>query len=157
MNTRPLLLAALLAASPLAHAQTIGIDLISAHIPHRDRQNNVNPGVYVKFDNGLLLGTYRNTYRRQSAVAAYSLDYGRYSLLIGVVSGYQKRVEPIPCADPNNENCSRTTGFSRGFLAPVLAPSYAFPAVYGVTPRITYIPGLGFASSVFHLSLEKSL
>lgn len=157
MNLRAVLVALILAGSAaLGHAQTVGLDLVSAHIPHAADQNNVNPGIYARFDNGLLLGTYRNTIRRQSLLIAYQHDFNAtFGVLIGAVSGYQKHREVIPCQTACFEPATYTTGWSRGYFTPVLAPTFTFPQVAGFTPRVTFIPGIG-GSSVFHLSVEKS-
>lgn len=157
MNARAVLIALLLIGfASFAHAQTFGLNTVSLHVPRGPDQNNVNPGVYARFDNGLTLGTYRNTWRRQSLLIAYQYDFNAtFGLLIGAVSGYQKRIEVIPCQTACYEPATHTTGFSHGYFTPVLAPTIAFPAFHGFTPRMTFIPGVG-GSSVFHLSVEKS-
>ena len=150
---KPLALACLLAIGDVS-AATVGIDIGSVHIPAHANQNNFNPGLYALFDNGVGLGTYRNTIRRESVWLAYRVETGPVTWLAGVISGYQRREVPIACA-PGYSGCTRITGNSRGFLMPFLSPSVALPPVAGVTPRLSFVPGVGNSSSVFHLSIER--
>lgn len=125
-----------------ARSQTIGVHVVSMHMPARPDQNNQNLGLYVRSADGWTLGGYRNTLRRTSLYAGGTMSLlGPLDLTAGVISGYQDK---------------GGKGHSRGALSPLLAFSYALPvAVLGVTPRVTYVPGhLVKASDVLHLSFE---
>lgn len=145
-----------LAASAAAQARTIGVDLVSDHIPAHADQNNVNPGVYALLDNGVGLGTYRNTLRRESFWLGYHFETGPVTWIAGLISGYQRRETAVACA-PGFTGCTHISGNSRGYLMPFLSPSIALPEIAGATPRISFVPGVGNSSSVFHLSVEWRL
>lgn len=133
--------AALLIAGS-AQALTGGMHLHSLHAPANDSDNNANRGLYIRTDQGLTMGMYRNTYRRLSPYVAQSFDFGQADLVLGVIGGYQRKGD---------------AGFSRGYLSPLAAVSYAMPVqVMGVTPRLTLVPGhLVKARTVLHLSVER--
>ena len=140
-----------------AHAQVIGVNLVSRHFPARSYQNNFNPGAYVKWDNGIVLGGYRNTLWRPSFYAGYVLESGPFALTIGAVTGYQRRTTAVPCTRAGYTGCTEWHGYSNGYLTPMFSPSVRLPSIAGVTPRLSYIPGFGVSPSVVHLSLEFSL
>ena len=150
---------------------TVGLHLASHHFPSYDYQQNFNPGVYVRFDNGLTAGGYRNTIGRNSFYVGYTLEGKEtpFALTVGAITGYQKRstvtqvVTPIPCPDPASmircsEGHPETTwmGTSKGAVTLMFAPSIRLPEVLGVTPRVSVVPRLGAGSStVVHLSIER--
>ena len=153
-------------------AQSVGLHLVSVHIPAREGQHNFNPGIYVRFDNGVTLGTYHNTLGKQTFYAGYTVEHGPFALTLGAASGYQRQETVTlgtmkPCtleqAAANGGACvqqSRHTDTSSGtkaYLTPMLAPSVRLPDVLGLVPRISYIPGLAGSSNVFHLSIERAL
>ena len=74
-----------------ASAQVIGAHLGSYHDPDPGNlANNVNPGAYIRFDNGLTAGAYKNSLKRDSAYIGYtSQEWGRVSVTAGIVSGYR--------------------------------------------------------------------
>ena len=81
-----------------AHAQTVGLHLFSAH--EQPGMNNTNPGVYVRLDNGLTLGTYFNSVRKQSAYAGWTFETPEWNRLtaaitIGAVTGYATKVTAL--------------------------------------------------------------
>lgn len=141
------------------HAQTtIGLHLVSVHVPKRDYQHNFNPGIYVITEDGLTLGAYRNTLDRMSFYAGLTAERGPFALTLGVTTGYQKRMVPVACADPANDKgngCLSQRGSTNGVLQPFLTPSVRLPALAGLTPRLSYIPGFGVNASVLHLSIER--
>jgi hypothetical protein len=111
-----------------ANAQTIGLHLASAHA--HGGYNNSNPGIYLRLDNGVTFGTYRNSDRRQSAYLAYtweSTEWHRFSagLTAGGVTGYDRKVSPM------------------------LVPSVAFSGV-----RLGIVPRPRGGSSALHLMVE---
>lgn len=158
--------ASLMTCSKPASAQqtTMGVHLYSVHAPAKDYQNNENPGLYIRTAEGWTAGVYRNTLRRTSVYAGYTVDYAPFSLTVGAISGYQRKYERV-VAGPNGEcdngtgfrYCTQQTGATRGAITLLLAPSVALPPVLGAVPRVSYVPGLAGAANVFHLSLERKL
>jgi hypothetical protein len=74
-----------------ASAGTVGLHIASYH--DAPGFNNTNPGLYVKLDNGVVIGGYHNSLRRQSLYAGkhYSLyESGamELGLTVGLVGGY---------------------------------------------------------------------
>jgi hypothetical protein len=55
-------------------AATLGLHLGTAH--SRSGFNGVNPGLYVRADNGLTVGAFRNSYGDPSAYAAMTIETG---------------------------------------------------------------------------------
>lgn len=123
----------------------VGIHLGSVHVDQNEwlkanKPNNVNPGVYVEFDSGLTLGTYRNTNRDQSAYVAYTHHFGKVgpllpSVAVGIVSGY------------------------RDGLKPMIVPSIALEVHPHIRPRLSYAPKIDSGAArtgahIFHLSVE---
>lgn len=142
-----------------AQAQTtMGLHLASVHIPARDYQHNVNPGLYVKADTTWLpvtVGAYRNTLGRNSVYLAGVLERGPFALAVGAVTGYQRKTEAVACQSPYANVCTRSMGVSSGLLALMFAPSVRLPTIGGATPRLSIIPSLGRGTStVLHLSVE---
>lgn len=125
-----------------AQALTGGLHLHSMHTPAQEADNNLNRGAYVRTDGGLMIGAYRNTYRRLSPYVAQTIPVGPFDLALGVIGGYQRKGDD---------------GFSCGYLSPLAAISYAMPVqLMGVTPRLTLVPGhLVKARTVLHLSVER--
>lgn len=129
-------LAALAAACPFANAQDfemprVGVHVASKHLPERrpngKAYNNDNPGLYLRWDNGITVGTYENSYGRRSNYLAWSWTSEKCgpALTMGLVTGYLKN-KP----------------------APMLAPSICFADHI----RIAGFPGRNAA--VVHLSIE---
>lgn len=136
----------------------IGLHLASVHVPAHDWQDNFNPGIYAEHvDTGITLGTYHNTLGRQTVYAGWTYNWGPASLTLGAATGYRKETQEVPCnAEPAKHytRCTMTLGTGRGALVPVIAPSVKLPAVLGVTPRVSFIPGAAGSANVFHLSIE---
>jgi len=93
----------------------IGFHLFSQHIPSNN-YNNVNPGIYYRLAEGPIAGIYRNSLRRTSVYAGYMLEYGRFGVTGGVVTGYTSGAQPL------------------------LVPSMALFTYRGVTTRLVFIP-----------------
>lgn len=89
-----------------ATAQTVGLHLVSAH--QHGGLNGINPGVYVRFGNGATVGTFRNSYKRQSAYAAWTFETGHAAGLSAAVT------------------IGAITGYPAAKVMPMLAPSVAF-------------------------------
>jgi hypothetical protein len=98
-NTFAALLTALLSGH--VAAATLGAHIATAHIP-RGEFNNINPGVYARFDGGLTVGAYRNSFRRTSIYAGKTWESGalmagaRVALTAGVISGYEHPLLLVP-------------------------------------------------------------
>jgi len=74
-----------------ASAQTVGIHTFSIH--EKSGFNNTNPGLYVRHDNGVTYGFFKNSYRRDSAYLAYTVETEEWknftlAMTVGGVSGY---------------------------------------------------------------------
>lgn len=121
-------------------ANTIGLHIGSAHLPDNGRVNNVNPGLFYRADSGATAGFYRNSNRRMSAYAGYSKEWGVLGLTAGVITGYDKR----------------HGGHSNSPVAALVAASINGPEIFGLMPRLSYIPGhIVKAADVLHLSIER--
>lgn len=169
---------ALFGGKARADELTIGVDLYSHHIPARSYQNNANLGIYVRSESGLGGGIYRNTLRRNSLWLGQQVKLGRVDVMLGAVSGYQKKCTdtvtevatpaPVmvfraggPALGTQHEPAPHMTtvhtehechGFSRGWATPMVAPSIALPRMYGTTPRLWFVATPHRA--VIHLSTE---
>jgi hypothetical protein len=99
----------------------------------RDRLSSDTYGAYWVGDSGLTLGAYRNSYRRTSIYAAYSLQGDVFGVTAGVASGYGKpRLMVMPTAR------LRLGG--------------------GFSLRVGYVPRVkSDASAVVHFMAEKEL
>lgn len=147
-------------------AQTIGLDTVSFHYPDKAYFNNANPGLYYRTASGIQVGAYHNTLDRTTFYAAklWDIRYG-FGLVAGLGTGYQKKYEqvdpekgPNDCGDGTRPPCYANRGRSRGAISPILALTWASPPVFGVSARVTAMPGFFTgASSVAHLALEYAL
>jgi hypothetical protein len=117
----------------------LGLHVASAHLDVAQGTpplSGINPGVYVEFKRGAVLGVYHNSLGRRSAYAAYKFNLARnedaeFGVALGGVTGYDWRVSP--------------------FVLPTLR--LALGPRYGA--RIDYVPKTSFTRAhVFHLSLE---
>ena len=156
MKLAALIIAALLPFA--ATAQTVGVHLVSAHLHSDSGQNNDNNGMYLKTDR-LTVGAYRNTIRRTSVYAGWNFHMtDNADAMLGGVSGYQLKRTRRECTDADAAkgwaNCWSEDGFSKSAIAPMLVLSYRLPAVQGISPRLSFMPGIKGASPVVHLSVE---
>lgn len=143
MRRAALTLAALLCAGA-AQAVTIGVHVGSAHLPAKDGQNNVNPGLYIRAE-AWTVGAYHNTYRETTVYAARTLMTWRgFEVVGGVAYGYQFHTV-----------AGREYGASRGAFTPMAGLTYALPVrLLGAQPRLWLLPPTPKNSGVVHLSLE---
>jgi hypothetical protein len=103
--------------------------------------NNVNPGAYVRTDDGVVAGFYFNSYKRWSAYAgrewSASLHGWKASITLAFVTGYPKQSLMV------------------GFMPTVTTP----PLFESFRVRLGFIPGVEKGSSstgnVFHLMVER--
>lgn len=116
----------------------------SVHLPSKEGQNNVNPGLYVRTGD-YTLGAYHNTYSETTVYAARSFALGHgFELMGGLAYGYQL-----------HSVGGREYGASRGAITPLAGLTYA-PSlkVFGAQPRIWMLPPTPKNSGVLHLSFE---
>jgi hypothetical protein len=72
---------------------TVGLHLGSVHGGNPPCDNGNNPGVYVGIENGLVVGTYRNSCERQSFYAGYKPpDWHGVGVILMGVTGYEAKV-----------------------------------------------------------------
>lgn len=137
----------------------LGLHLISQHMPSLEEQNNQNFGLYFRTKENWGGGIYRNTLNRTSVYFGKMWSYEIFSFSVGAITGYQKKIESVPCEQMparfnayNHSNCRLEIGFSRGAISLMAAPSISIGFV-----RLSYIPKVKESSSVLHLSVEKEL
>ena len=139
---RGILIAIVVFSSCTVQAATLGVHAGSAHFPGGSYQNNFNPGVYLRTDDGITVGGYYNTLRRLSLYAGYTFEYGPLGLLGGVVTGYQPKT---------------IDGLSYGqgkALTPMLALSLQLPPLGGFKPMVMLVPAFRSSPAVLHLAFE---
>jgi hypothetical protein len=90
---KKLILAALVAASLSAQADTMGVHVATWH--EKPGFNNVNPGLYYRTASGFQIGGYYNSNERLSLYAAQVWQWGWFSITAGVVTGYEKPIMPL--------------------------------------------------------------
>lgn len=139
-------LAAMSSASP---GQTFGVHLNSRHTSGEDWQNNRNFGLYVVTKDNWTAGFYKNTFDRWTVYGGYRFTFlPLVDVDVGVASGYQKRYETL-------HGVTGTFGVSNAKLIPLVVPSIAPVEIFGVRPRLSYIPKVGKEKhAVMHLSVE---
>jgi hypothetical protein len=138
-----ILLAAALLLATTAHAQTIGVHLVSTHLhpelAHADGDpepyNDINPGLYYRTAAGWQVGAYRNSHRQPTF-------YAGKAWTIGMGQNWDAGVM-----------LAGATGYPAGSVVPMLAASVRYSFL-----RLTATPRIGSkASAVLHLSAEWSL
>lgn len=82
-----------------AQACTVGAHIGSWH--DRPGFNNTNPGLYVRLDNGVTAGVYRNSLSKPSVYLGRSFetplaDWVSVAVTVGVVSGYNNPILVAP-------------------------------------------------------------
>jgi hypothetical protein len=126
-----------------ASAQTVGLHLVSGHT--QGGLNNTNPGIYARFDSGLTVGAYRNSFRRNSVYLGYTVETSptdRLSVAVtaGAITGYQREEWCGRCLNGNigtkSNPCFAGDG---GKVSPMLVPSIAYrhgeyAARFGIIP-----------------------
>lgn len=135
---------------------TLGLHLVSVHVPAESWQNNVNPGIYLKTSDGWTVGAFYNTLKRTAVYGGYTFERGPFAVTVGVTTGYRKVVTDTPNPNGWGPHTITERGYSSGAFTPMIAPSVALPKIGGVTPRLSFIPGIGAVKfSVLHLSVEE--
>lgn len=139
-----------------ADAQSaIGVHTISRHEPRRDYHQEENYGIYYRTAGGVEFGYYRNTLDRPTFYLAQTWRWHFLSATLGVLTGYQKHKVQVPCEDGSAGPCHETRGNTHGKLGPLAAVSATTPPLWGVSARLTVLPGfLVESSTVYHLSFE---
>ncbi|MCI4427663.1 MAG: hypothetical protein JHC40_00700 [Burkholderiales bacterium] len=125
--------AALVLLAPCAKADTLGLHLVSVHMPAHDF-NNFNPGIYYRNDDGWTAGGFYNSLRQTSFYAGYTWQYRALGLTVGGATGYQYAVQPL------------------------LVPSLRLFSNEGFSARLAFIPRVEkrIESNVLHLTVEYS-
>lgn len=75
----------------------LGVHLLSLHAPKREYET-FTPGVYLRAE-GWQAGVYRNSEAGTSAYAGRMFEAGRFFLLVGAVTGYE-RAKVVPLVAP---------------------------------------------------------
>lgn len=138
--------------------------------------NNANVGAYLRWANGLTVGTVRNSLYRQGVYAAWSGERDLVQLgglpvsvaiTLGVTSGYDRLVQDDFAGQPGKGQhtavrCDAAgrcrTVLLRSVLAPLVVPSVALQVTPRTAVRLSYVPQSGAdASGAFHLSMEFKL
>lgn len=93
-NSQHIYLLAFLAGVLLASCNARGAELIvhgpSHHFDNTD-YNSATYGLGYRFDNNVVVGSYKNSIDRQSVYGGYLLQANRYvGLLVGAVTGYEQ-------------------------------------------------------------------
>jgi hypothetical protein len=144
-----------------AKAAEIGIHTVSIHAPEKPYYNNANFGLYSLFDNGVIVGGYKNTYSNPSFYVAKLWEHEtKFGVALGLVSGYQRKtmevdpVAPNDCGDGNPPPCTANAGRTRGAIGLMFMFSYALPKIGPVQPRIWFLPPITKDSStIVHLTV----
>jgi hypothetical protein len=117
----------------------IGLHLATAHFGPNTLESNT-PGIYARVNSGpaagLTVGTFRNSYSRQSSYIAWSFQTSdeRFALTVGAVTGY-----------------------SAARVMPLVVPSVRVPLGGDFAARFSYIPKpvkQGHNAGL-HLSVER--
>lgn len=141
----------------------IGLHTVSLHLPQEDYLNNVNPGIYVRAENGATAGVYRNSIGRASFYAGITFEYGPFALTLGGLTGYKIKRESVPCNDEQkaagwSTGCTFDFGNQKHSFGLLVAPSVRLPEVFGFTPRVTGLPKFtAKGHNVLHLTIEHGL
>lgn len=115
---------------------SVGVHIATAHL-RGTGWNSVNPGVYLRWDSGLTVGTLVNSEYRQSAYLGWTFDHVvaprlRASLTAGVITGYRRGASPL------------------------LSPSLALAIDHHTWVRFAYLPQAHQTGSAgVHLSIER--
>lgn len=122
---------------------TVAAVAIGAHLytHHFDEQfagmKDFNPGAYARFDNGVTVGGFRNSFERTSLYLGYTwrTENDRFALTV-----------------------AGTTGYAYAKVSPMFAPSVRIGLWEGFSARVAYVPRaprIGAAHGL-HLTVERS-
>lgn len=152
-----MILAIIMLACNMAHAQTIGVHTLTHHIDSHTGLNERNIGLYLRSDNWTV-GGYRNSYRRTTLYAGYVLDYGPFSVTLGAATGYQRKWRDCTAEEVQAtgfvDECRKPDTKVKTALMPVIAPSVALPIGDGWKARLTVVPE-EYKPALVHLSFER--
>lgn len=113
----------------------VGLHLGSKHA--QGTWNDINPGVYVKLQNGMTFGTYYNSERKQSAYVGRTFSKNltqnlEIAATVGIISGYNKSVLPL------------------------VLPTVAYKFHQDFAARVGFVPKVNKQGSAgLHLMIEK--
>ena len=97
--------------------------------------NNNNYGVGYRTDAGLAVGTYFNSYHKQTAYITQEFMYNDYvGVVVGLVSGYQE-----------------STGL---LITPMVAATAKIPLTKTTTANFLVMPKVGKLAGVVHLAIS---
>lgn len=97
--------------------------------------NNNNYGVGYRTDEGLAVGTYFNSYHKQTAYITQEFMYNDYvGVVVGLVSGYQE-----------------STGL---LITPMVAATAKIPLTETTTANFLVMPKVGKLAGVVHLAIS---
>lgn len=129
-------------------AWAFGLHLLTAH--SAPGYETVTSGLYVRSPDGISAGKYRNSIGRRSFYLGqtFTTDDGRWSLLVGGVTGYKRECETQRWAALNGGVNTRPLcrGHASGKLAPLIVPSLRVGHV-----RLALVD---FKHPAVHLALE---
>lgn len=136
-----------LIAANAAHADlgafapsAVGVHLATLHAqdpaPGKPDWNNVNPGLYLRWENGATVGGYYNSERKFSAYAGWTFETAEWHRMRAAVT------------------LGAITGYSNGVL-PLVAPSASLRLTDHASARVTFAPKVKEGGSAcLHLSVE---
>ena len=183
MRVVHLLLAAILAIlalmfTPKANAfdlkpTVVGLHIASYHIqntpPGQPGFNNDNHGLYLKWTNGLTIGTLMNSVNRRGNYIAQTFEkvvseHVSIAITAGVIRGYDKLVQDnftgVPSSDQHVDVRCNADRYCRpvllkSVLAPLVVPSVAYNINEHVRARLSWIVKTHKDSAhAAHLSVE---
>lgn len=130
---------------------TIGVHTFSMHsskvdIVSLEKWNNINPGIYAKWDDGLVIGGYYNSLRKPSLYVGYSVALNAsFDVVVGAITGYR--------GGDKLANGGKYPGYP---IMPMLVPSFHFPIGEKIEGRVHYVPKISkFGAQAVHFSIES--
>lgn len=137
----------------------IGVHTVSVHMERGEGRgwNNSNPGVYMRWDNGLTVGTYRNSLYKQSAYLGWTLvdKTDTLAVTLGVVSGYDKVVSRGGRREFRCDNGCRWVQVKEVIL-PMVVPSVRIGITQSLSLRLAVV-ATPKAPPAAHLMVEYRL
>lgn len=135
----------------MAMAQVFGLHIGSQHDPDPGgRANNLNPGIYLRLDNGFTAGLYKNSLHKDTGyVGLTTSEFLRTSVTFGVASGYRPE-GLIPIVVPT----WRIVTFGGGPDGLFFTDDYT--KVGTISVRFAWIPRIEEkGTNVYHLMIER--
>lgn len=159
---------------PKAQAQTVGLHVGSVHLDGQLQRvrgwNDVNPGVYVRWDSGLTVGAFVNSVKRRSHYVGWSwqarpMQGLEVALTLGALDGYDRLVADDFAGEPGpgqhvDVRCNAQQGCRRVLLRPVVqpmvVPSVALWVDARTAARLSLLANVSKdGAHAVHLSLER--